>query len=54
MRTDIAGNLKSWELGMGKYILKRLGYMLVVMLILSLLMYLVYAMIPFDRGRAEA
>lgn len=39
---------------MGKYILKRLGYMLVVMLILSLLMYLVYAMIPFDRGRAEA
>ncbi len=39
---------------MGKYILKRLGYMLVVFLILSLLMYLVYAMIPFDRARAEA
>ncbi len=39
---------------MGKYILKRLGYMVAVLLILSLLMYLVYAMIPFDRARAEA
>ncbi len=39
---------------MGKYILKRLGYMLVVFMILSLLMYLVYAMIPFDRARVEA
>lgn len=39
---------------MGKYILKRLGYILLVFLILSLLMYLVYAMIPFDRARAEA
>ena len=38
---------------MGKYIVKRLGYMVVVLLILSLLMYLVYAMIPFDRARAE-
>ncbi len=38
---------------MGKYVLKRLGYVLVVFLILSLLMYLVYAMIPFDRARAE-
>ncbi|MEE0969690.1 MAG: ABC transporter permease [Clostridia bacterium] len=39
---------------MGKYILKRLGYVLVVFLILSILMYLVYAMIPYDRARAEA
>ena len=39
---------------MGKYILKRLGYMLIVFMILSLLMYLVYAMIPFDRARVEA
>ncbi len=39
---------------MGKYVLKRLGYMAVVFLILSILMYLVYAMIPFDRARAEA
>ncbi|MBO5248653.1 MAG: ABC transporter permease [Clostridia bacterium] len=38
---------------MGKYVLKRLGYVLVVFLILSLLMYLVYAMIPYDRARAE-
>lgn len=38
---------------MGKYILKRLGYVLVVFLILSLIMYLVYAMIPYDRARAE-
>ncbi len=38
---------------MGKYILKRLGYVFVVFLILSLLMYLVYAMIPYDRARAE-
>ena len=39
---------------MGKYIAKRLGYMLVVMLILSLLMFLVYSMIPYDRAVAEA
>jgi len=38
---------------MGKYILKRLGYVFVVFLILSVLMYLVYAMIPYDRARAE-
>lgn len=38
---------------MGKYILKRLGYVVVVFLILSILMYLVYAMIPFDRARVE-
>ena len=39
---------------MGKYLVKRLTYMLFVLLILSLLTYLVYAMIPFDRARAEA
>ncbi len=38
---------------MSKYIIKRLGYVLIVFLILSLLMYLVYAMIPYDRARAE-
>lgn len=38
---------------MGKYVLKRLGYMLIVFLILSLLMYMVYAMIPYDRAKAE-
>ena len=35
---------------MGKYIAKRLGYMVVVALILSLLMFLVYTMIPYDRA----
>lgn len=39
---------------MGKYILKRLGYMVIVMLILSFLMFVVYTMIPFDRAVAEA
>ena len=39
---------------MGKYVLKRLGYMLVVMAILSLLMFLVYTMIPYDRAVTEA
>lgn len=38
---------------MAKYVLKRLGYVFVVFMILSLLMYLVYSMIPFDRARAE-
>ena len=38
---------------MGKYLLKRLGYVAVVFVILSVLMYLVYAMIPYDRARAE-
>lgn len=39
---------------MGKYIVKRLCYMLVVMMILSLLMFLVYTMIPYDRAVTEA
>ena len=38
---------------MGKYILKRLGYMLVVTLILTLLMYLVYNLIPVNRAENE-
>ena len=37
----------------GKYLIKRLFYMLLVLLILSFLMYFVYALIPFDRARAE-
>lgn len=39
---------------MGKYILKRFGYMVVVLLILSFLMFFVYSLIPFDRAVAEA
>ncbi len=38
---------------MGKYVLKRLVYMVIVMIILSLLMFLVYTMIPFDRAIVE-
>jgi len=38
---------------MWKYILKRLGYMLVVLLILSFLMYLIYDLIPNDLARQE-
>lgn len=36
-----------------KYILKRLGYMLVVLLILSFLMYLIYDLIPNDLARQD-
>lgn len=39
---------------MGRYILRRFGYMLLVMVILSLLMFLVYTMIPYDRAVTEA
>lgn len=39
---------------MGKYILKRLGYMVVVLMILSFIMFFVYSIIPFDRAVAEA
>ena len=38
---------------MWKYILKRLGYMLVVLLILSFLMYLIYDLIPNDLARQD-
>ncbi|MBE6599092.1 MAG: ABC transporter permease [Ruminococcaceae bacterium] len=37
---------------MGKYVLKRIGYMLLILVILSFLMYLIYNMIPYDRARA--
>ena len=39
---------------MGRYIVKRLFYILVVFLILSFLMYCIYDLIPFDRARALA
>lgn len=38
----------------GKYVLKRLGYMLMVLVILSFVMFLVYSIIPFDRAMVEA
>lgn len=39
---------------MGKYVVKRLAYMLVVLVILSFVMFFVYSLIPFDRAVAEA
>ena len=39
---------------MGKYIIKRLGYMLVVLAILSFIMFFVYSIIPYDRAVTEA
>lgn len=39
---------------MGKYVIKRLAYMLVVLIILSLIMFLTYSIIPFDRAVVEA
>lgn len=38
---------------MGKYILKRLGYMLLVFLIVSFLMYSLYNLIPSDPARSQ-
>ena len=38
---------------MGKYILKRCGYIVVVFLILSFLMYSLYNLIPTDPARQE-
>lgn len=39
---------------MGKYVVKRLAYMLLVLVILSFVMFFVYSLIPFDRAVAEA
>lgn len=38
---------------MSKYILKRIGYMIVVFFVISLLMYMLYNLIPTDPARAE-
>ena len=38
---------------MGKYILKRCGYIVIVFLIVSLMMYMLYNLIPSDPARAE-
>ncbi|MBR5633292.1 MAG: ABC transporter permease [Clostridia bacterium] len=39
---------------MGKYILKRLGYMLVVLIILSFLLFLIYNLVPSNRAYTDA
>lgn len=38
---------------MTKYVLKRIGYMIVVFLVVSLLMYSIYNLIPTDPARAQ-
>ena len=39
---------------MGRYIVKRIGYMLVVLVILSFLMFLIYQMVPSNRAYTDA
>lgn len=39
---------------MGKYVLRRIGYMLLVLAILSLLMFLIYNLVPNNRAYTEA
>lgn len=39
---------------MGKYILKRVGYVFLVLVILSILMFLLYNLVPSDRAYSEA
>lgn len=39
---------------MGKYVLKRIGYMFVVLIILSVLMFLIYNLIPNNRAYSDA
>ena len=39
---------------MGKYVLKRIGYMFMVLLILSILMFLLYNLVPANRAYTDA
>lgn len=39
---------------MGKYVLKRIGFMLIVMVILSILMFLIYNLLPSNRAYTDA
>ena len=39
---------------MGKYVVKRIAYMLVVLVILSVIMYLIYSMVPSNRAYTDA
>ncbi len=39
---------------MGKYILKRIGYMLVVLVVLSFLLFLIYNLVPNNRAYTDA
>ncbi len=39
---------------MGKYIVKRIAYMLVVLVILSLVLYMIYSLVPANRAYTDA
>lgn len=39
---------------MGRYVLKRLGYMVIVLMILSFLMYSIYSLVPSNRAYTDA
>lgn len=39
---------------MGKYVLKRIAYMLVVLLVLSIIMYMIYSLVPSNRAYTDA
>ncbi len=39
---------------MGKYIVKRIAYMVVVLLILSFIMYMIYSLVPANRAYTDA
>ena len=39
---------------MAKYIVKRIAYMLVVLLILSFIMFMIYNMVPSNRAYTDA
>ncbi|MBE7005059.1 MAG: ABC transporter permease [Ruminococcaceae bacterium] len=39
---------------MGKYVLKRIGYMILVLFILSILMFLIYNLLPSNRAYTDA
>ena len=39
---------------MGKYVIKRIAYMLVVLVILSVIMYLIYGLVPSNRAYTDA
>ena len=39
---------------MGKYVIKRIAYMMVVMVILSIIMYMIYGLVPSNRAYTDA
>ena len=39
---------------MGKYVLKRIAYMLVVLVLLSFMLYMIYSLVPANRAYTDA